>query len=172
MYAIRSYYVVLIGAGLPLVDAIETLAETERRDDFRAALGQIAGSLRQGQAFSAALAQLPHVFSPLYVATVRAAERVITSYSIHYTKLYDQLRFRADIQLTDKPLLPVEQYAAQYTGPGLFNASLRVEDSAGNFDQASVLVRARQFKEFDTHCCSCIGSPAAQRCRSLTQLVV
>jgi general secretion pathway protein F len=66
---------VLIGAGLPLVDAIETLAETERRDDFRAALGQIVGSLRQGQAFSAALAQLPHVFSPLYVATVRAAER-------------------------------------------------------------------------------------------------
>jgi general secretion pathway protein F len=66
---------VLIGAGLPLVDAIETLAETERRDDFRAALGQIAGILRQGQAFSAALAQLPHVFSPLYVATVRAAER-------------------------------------------------------------------------------------------------
>jgi len=66
---------VLIGAGLPLVDAIETLAETERRDDFRAALEQIVGSLRQGQAFSAALAQLPHVFSPLYVATVRAAER-------------------------------------------------------------------------------------------------
>ena len=66
---------VLVGAGLPLVDAIETLAETERRDDFRAALDQIVGSLRQGQAFSAALAQLPHVFSPLYVATVRAAER-------------------------------------------------------------------------------------------------
>ena len=66
---------VLIGAGLPLVDAIETLAETERRDDFRAALEQIVGSLRQGQAFSAALAQLPHVFSTLYVATVRAAER-------------------------------------------------------------------------------------------------
>lgn len=66
---------VLIGAGLPLVDAIETLAETERRDDFRAALERIVGSLRQGQAFSAALAQLPHVFSTLYVATVRAAER-------------------------------------------------------------------------------------------------
>jgi len=66
---------VLIGAGLPLVESIETLAETERRDDFRAALGHIAATLRQGQAFSAALAQLPHIFSPLYVATVRAAER-------------------------------------------------------------------------------------------------
>ena len=66
---------VLIGAGLPLVDAIDTLGETERRDDFRAALAHVAASLRQGQPFSAALAQLPHVFSPLYVATVRAAER-------------------------------------------------------------------------------------------------
>jgi general secretion pathway protein F len=66
---------VLLAAGLPLVDAIETLAESERRDDFRAALGRIAGALRQGQHFSAALAQQPQVFSPLYVATVRAAER-------------------------------------------------------------------------------------------------
>ncbi len=66
---------VLLGAGLPLVDAVETLGETERRDDFRAALGRIAGTLRQGQLFSAALGQLPQVFSPLYVATVRAAER-------------------------------------------------------------------------------------------------
>ena len=66
---------VLVGAGLPLVDAVETLAETERRDDFRAALGRIAGTLRQGQLFSVALGQLPQVFSPLYVATVRAAER-------------------------------------------------------------------------------------------------
>lgn len=66
---------VLVGAGLPLVDAIETLAESERRDDFRAALERIVASLRQGQAFSSALAQLPQIFSPLYVATVRAAER-------------------------------------------------------------------------------------------------
>jgi len=66
---------VLIGAGLPLVESIETLAETERRDDFRAALVHVAAALRQGQPFSAALAQLPHIFSPLYIATVRAAER-------------------------------------------------------------------------------------------------
>ncbi len=66
---------VLVDAGLPLVEAIETLAETERRDDFRAALGHVASALRQGQPFSAALAQLPHIFSALYVATVRAAER-------------------------------------------------------------------------------------------------
>ncbi|HEU4353798.1 MAG TPA: type II secretion system F family protein [Burkholderiales bacterium] len=66
---------VLLEAGLPLVEAIDTLAQKERRAEFRALLGRIAAVLREGQPFSAALEQQPAVFSPLYVATVRAAER-------------------------------------------------------------------------------------------------
>lgn len=66
---------VLLNAGLPLVDAIETLAQKEKRDEFRGLLGRIVAVLRQGQPFSAALEQQPAVFSPLYVATVRAAEK-------------------------------------------------------------------------------------------------
>ena len=66
---------VLLGAGLPLVDAIETLGEKEKRDEFRALLGRLVAVLRQGQPFSSALEQAPAVFSQLYVATVRAAEK-------------------------------------------------------------------------------------------------
>jgi general secretion pathway protein F len=66
---------VLISAGLPLVDAIETLAQKEKRDEFRSLLGRIVAVLRQGQPLSAALEQQPAVFSQLYVATVRAAEK-------------------------------------------------------------------------------------------------
>jgi general secretion pathway protein F len=66
---------VLLSAGLSLVEAIETLAQKERRDDFRALLGRLVAVLRQGQPFSAALEQAPAVFPPLYVATVRAAEK-------------------------------------------------------------------------------------------------
>lgn len=66
---------VLLNAGLPLVEAIETLAEKEKREDFKTLLGRIAGILRQGRPLSAALEQFPHAFAPLYVATVRAAER-------------------------------------------------------------------------------------------------
>jgi general secretion pathway protein F len=66
---------VLLAAGLPLVEAIETLTEKERREEFRAILGQIANLLREGRPFSAALEQFPRAFSALYVATVRAAER-------------------------------------------------------------------------------------------------
>jgi general secretion pathway protein F len=57
------------------VEAIDTLAQKERRAEFRALLGRIAAVLREGQPFSAALEQQPAVFSPLYAATVRAAEK-------------------------------------------------------------------------------------------------
>ena len=66
---------VLLDAGLPLVDAIQTLAAKERRADFRSLLERLTGTLRQGLPLSAALEQQAQAFSPLYVATVRAAER-------------------------------------------------------------------------------------------------
>jgi len=66
---------VLLDSGLPLVEAIVTLGEKERHAGSRAVLEHIASILRQGRPFSAALEQFPHAFSPLYVATVRAAER-------------------------------------------------------------------------------------------------
>jgi general secretion pathway protein F len=66
---------VLLAAGLPLVEAIDTLAEKERRPEFRTLLAQIAGVLREGRPFSAALGEFPQAFPALFVATVRAAER-------------------------------------------------------------------------------------------------
>ena len=66
---------VLLNAGLTLVEAIETLVEKERHADFRTVLERIASTIRQGRTFSTALEQYPNAFSPLYVATVRASER-------------------------------------------------------------------------------------------------
>ena len=66
---------VLVNAGLPLVEAIETLAQKERRDEWRGVMEGVAGALREGRAFSSALEQFPRIFSPLYIATVRASEK-------------------------------------------------------------------------------------------------
>jgi general secretion pathway protein F len=66
---------VLLEAGLPLVEAIDTLAEKERRGDFRTVLSRIVVVLREGRTLSSALEQFPTAFPALYVATVRAAER-------------------------------------------------------------------------------------------------
>src|SRR5712671_446324 len=66
---------VLVGAGLPLVEAIDTLAEKERRAEFRAVLARLGAVLREGRPFSAALEQFPQAFPLLYVATIRASEK-------------------------------------------------------------------------------------------------
>jgi len=66
---------VLLNAGLPLVEALATLGERERRDDFRGMIERITAVVRQGNAFSAALAQFPRAFSSLYVAIVQASEK-------------------------------------------------------------------------------------------------
>ncbi len=66
---------VLVNAGLPLVEAIETLAQKERKEDWRGIMERLALALREGRSFSAALEQFPQVFSPLFVATVRASEK-------------------------------------------------------------------------------------------------
>jgi general secretion pathway protein F len=65
----------LLESGLSLVEAIETLAEKEESSGSARALETLTGHLHRGQSFSGALEQLPELFPPLFVATVRAAEK-------------------------------------------------------------------------------------------------
>ena len=65
----------LLDAGLSLVESIETLAEKEVRADRKDLMNRLIQDLYQGASLSKAIAQFPHVFPPLYVATVRASER-------------------------------------------------------------------------------------------------
>src|SRR3954447_11781335 len=46
---------VLLNAGLPLPEAIDTLAQKEPRDDFRAVIERLHQVLREGQPLSSAL---------------------------------------------------------------------------------------------------------------------
>jgi general secretion pathway protein F len=65
----------LLKAGLSLVESVQTLAEKEQRPDTRKTIEQVIARLYEGRTFSQALEQFSAVFPPLYVATVRAAER-------------------------------------------------------------------------------------------------
>ncbi len=65
----------LLDAGLPLVEAVETLAEKENRPEVKRAITQIIEHLYEGKTLSQALEYFPQSFPALYVATVRAAER-------------------------------------------------------------------------------------------------
>jgi general secretion pathway protein F len=65
----------LLDAGLNLVEALQTLADKERRADGQDVLCAILAAIHRGEPFSQAVAALPQHFSALYVATIRAAER-------------------------------------------------------------------------------------------------
>jgi general secretion pathway protein F len=65
----------LLGSGLALVEALQTLEEKEARGETRKLLAGILGHLYEGESFSVAISHFPEAFPPLYVATVRAAER-------------------------------------------------------------------------------------------------
>jgi general secretion pathway protein F len=66
---------VLLDAGLPLIEALEGLAEKERNASVRSVIAQMCAHLREGHTLSSALEQHPAIFPPIYVATVRASER-------------------------------------------------------------------------------------------------
>jgi general secretion pathway protein F len=65
----------LLESGLSLVEAIETLVEKEEAGSAAPELNELLTHLRRGQTFSFALEQLPGLFPPLFVATIRASEK-------------------------------------------------------------------------------------------------
>jgi general secretion pathway protein F len=65
----------LLDAGLNLVEALQTLAEKEAQGERHEVVSGIVAALHRGEPFSQAVAAFPQHFSPLYVATIKAAER-------------------------------------------------------------------------------------------------
>lgn len=65
----------LMDAGLPQVEALETILEKELRKTNRKLLESIISNLYEGKSLSAALQQFPNEFPPLYVAMIRSSEK-------------------------------------------------------------------------------------------------
>lgn len=84
---------VLVEAGVPLVEALDTLAQKEKNEPARAVLAGLATTVREGQPLSHALERYPAAFPELFVATVRAAERTgdlarsVSRYVTYQTRL-------------------------------------------------------------------------------------
>ncbi len=65
---------ILLGAGFPLVTALDTLIPQTKSHIFKKILAQVKDSIVEGQSFAQALDQYPGTFSQLYVNMVRAGE--------------------------------------------------------------------------------------------------
>jgi len=64
----------LLGAAIPIPQALDGLGEEEENPALRAVVLKISDSVRKGAAFSAALEEHPRLFSKLYVSMVRVGE--------------------------------------------------------------------------------------------------
>lgn len=64
----------LLSAGLPLIDAIDGLAERQADGTSRSVFTALASRLRNGERLSAAMGRQPEIFPVLFVGIVRAAE--------------------------------------------------------------------------------------------------
>jgi general secretion pathway protein F len=65
----------LLDAGLSLIEAMVALTDKERNPESKKVLDSIIARLYEGQTLSAAMQEFPTVFSPLYVASIRASEK-------------------------------------------------------------------------------------------------
>lgn len=64
----------LVGAGIPLIQALDILAEQVDREKFRSVLHDMHQQVQSGKSFSDALEKHPKVFSVLFINMVRAGE--------------------------------------------------------------------------------------------------
>lgn len=87
----------LLEAGQTVVDAIEVLGRNDRRGKHRAIYDTLLQGLQHGNQLSDAMAMLPSVFPPLYVAMVRASEttgtvRAAIRRFMQYQRQIDEIR--------------------------------------------------------------------------------
>jgi type II secretory pathway component PulF len=64
----------MLAAGLPLIEALETLAQSQDSPALARIAAELAAAVRDGRSLSDALADHAHVFGDLYVSMVRAGE--------------------------------------------------------------------------------------------------
>lgn len=104
----------LLDAGLPLVEALEALAEKEHRGDSRKILAQVVARLYEGLPLSAALEQFPEAFPMLYVATVRASEKS----GALSEALNRYIGYQSQLDVVRKKLVSASIYPALLMGVG------------------------------------------------------
>lgn len=100
----------LLEAGQTVVDAIEVLGRNDRRGRHRAIYDSLLNSLKGGHQLSEAMAALPSIFSPLYVAMVRASETTGTARAairryMQYQRQIDDIRAKVKAALTYPAIL-------------------------------------------------------------------
>src|SRR3954451_22067823 len=65
---------VFIKAGIPIIDALETIASEVKHKYFKQILDEAAANLRSGSTFAGSIAEYEDAFPPYYLGIIRSAE--------------------------------------------------------------------------------------------------
>ncbi len=76
LYLFSKQLANLLKSGVTLLKALEVLSEQTKSIYFSRVLGEISIGVKSGRSFSACLSDYPAIFSPLFVAMVRAGEEM------------------------------------------------------------------------------------------------
>jgi general secretion pathway protein F len=105
----------LLEAGLPVVEAVETLKEKESKPERQRLLELLVKNLYEGMSFSQSLEAVGSVFPSLYVATVRASEK---SGDLQEA-LSRYVAYQAQLDTVKKKIVSAAIYPALLGGAGL-----------------------------------------------------
>lgn len=101
--------VALLGAGLSLIETLETLAERQPKDGRGGGvLGDLVRSMQEGQPFSAALRRFPAHFPELFIASIAASEH--TGEMVPALERY--LRYHAQLGAVRQKIVSASLYPA------------------------------------------------------------
>ncbi len=89
----------LVGAHVPLVQALDALIEQVEHQKLRAAFSQVRSDVNEGMAFNKALSRFPDIFSDLYVNMVASGEAsgaldIVMSRLADFLEYQDRLKKR------------------------------------------------------------------------------
>ena len=73
-YSFNQEFSVLLKAGVPVVAAFDGIIDKQKKSPLAVILKEIRGDISAGESVSGAFAKYRNVFSPLYVASIRAGE--------------------------------------------------------------------------------------------------
>ena len=104
----------LLDAGLPQVEALETILEKELRKNNRALMESVIATLYEGKSLSMALEQFPNEFPLLYVAMIRSSEKTgnITDSLTRY------ISYQAQVDVIRKKVTSASIYPVFLLGAG------------------------------------------------------
>lgn len=66
---------VLLRAGLPIMKTLDTIIERTENKELLAVIQEVREEVRNGYSLSDAFGRFPHIFSPLYMASIKAGEQ-------------------------------------------------------------------------------------------------